>query len=465
MLFKQILIISLFLPSYLALSQDLSEPIRPKAFNQYHELKNLEKAYSDSLLQAEKTKKLDEQWNALMGLVWVYYNTSRTSEALIYGVKSYFIANQLQDEFRQGRSLDFLASNLAMTGHYKAALYFYDHAIDIGAPNGEIKYPHVWGLALQEKGYIFFRMGQLEEAKQALKQTIDYATKYGIEAGIMEGCAHRAEIALAEGDIVSAEKYASDALKSAYRFDVVPRNTARAKTVYAKALLAKSKVDEAEVSGAIKHIDESITYAHKEGIPRYEAESLLLKAESLPNALILDRVQISEKALELLTHINDESRGSAQVEFGTALLAQNDIKRAEKALIEGFTVTKQLLRETDNAYVLGRIADLKALQGDTKKELETLSIAAEKAQRTGLNELAFTKYKELGNKLSQFGYLRLAEESLKRSLSSLSSLLQYPLVKERQNQLLYEKYSVLNRLGEIQLKLIKEELSPVIASK
>jgi len=158
-----------------------------QALDLYREgrIEDARNAFESRLTDAEVGSNREEVWRALMGLAWFHEEIGEYRHSIAFSNRSLDIASSMGSPFHMGRSLCCLGMNYADMGLYELALEFYGRARDIGAPDGEVSVVPVWGLALQEMGAIYFRMGDSVHAHTYLEKTYDFANEHNISAGIV----------------------------------------------------------------------------------------------------------------------------------------------------------------------------------------------------------------------------------------------------------------------------------------
>lgn len=347
-------------------------------------------------------------WTALMKNAWLWDEMGRSRDSISLSNEALGIAADLNDSFLLGRSLCWLGWAHASIGLYSAAEQFYQHAIDIGAPNGVVQAPMVWGLATQELGALYFKMGDARRAKELLEETTTFARKHGVSVGIAEGAAHLAELALHEGRVVDAFALSEEAQRASMGFACSMYNVARAKMIGAK--VAQRRFEQGEISReqALARVDDAIRFADSKGITIALAQSKIIKSHLLEPSRQEERYALLLAAVELLEGSGSEHRGSALGEVGAVLLEQDTIEHAEFYLKKGLKINQKMLREVDKSRMLGSVAQLEGLRGDDQARISALKRSADAALNTGEQEAVFKTSLELAEAFDQLGYGSLA---------------------------------------------------------
>ncbi len=417
------------------------------------------KGYEQALIAAEKSGDPATLWNALMAIAWFEHNVGELQQSLEHSNRSLEVASSLGDDFRTGRSLDWIGWSYAAMGLYDLALSFYQNAVELGAPQGEVKIAFVWGLALQEMGGIYLKMGKLDDAKRALEKTYSYAKEHHIGVGIAEGGVYLAEIALLEGDAKTALEYSEQAVRAASD-NTVPVNTARAKIVLAKTLLETSQHQPDRRAKALASARDALAYAEKLHLKPSIAEAKVLLSRALPTENFDERYALVTSALELLVDTKSEFRGTGEAEVGRLFLEKNDSQLADFYLKRGIRVNKQLFRKVDNAYLTVDLANLSALQGSNASELLELSKAAEEAKKLGALPLLLNSADKLSARLFETGYFQLSASWADEALDALGVLTAKETDEIRKKELLKQGLGLTERRAEALLRVTSGTRSP-----
>ncbi len=255
---------------------------RPLAAYRAGDIDQAKALYREELERAKKSGSTTAKWTALFRSAWFYHELGDGKKALALSNEALVYARRTRDPFRIGRTLSWIGWSYASMGAYPLAIKFYEEAIRLGAPKGKVVIPAVWGLATQELGAVYLRMGDKEAARRHLNATVDFAMKHGILTGVAEGGAHLAELYLLEGNYGLADTWARRAVEAAVQCDCSPNNISRAKTALARVMLDKARVDPASKWKAKGAIEESLRFAKAAKNLRYVAESELLLSRVLP---------------------------------------------------------------------------------------------------------------------------------------------------------------------------------------
>lgn len=380
-------------------------------------------AFEKSLIAARESHNQRSLWWALMQLAWFEDETSNHRTSLRLSDEALEVATKLGDSFMTGRSLIWLGWAYSSMGRYKTALEFYSEALKIGAPNGKIEIVPVWGFAQQELGALYYRMGDLTAAREALERTLNYARENEITVGIAEGAAELAEVALTQGNQSEAENLAKEAVKAAVECGCSPFNTARAKVVLAKILVAKAKIHSDYRREARLKVDEALETAAKTGNVRIQAEAKLLVAQLTPATAVAEKLRLLNEAVDILERHESELRGVAHAALGEAYAQNDNLLTAAQYIGKGFGISEAALREIDRAYILSSFATLYQLSGDTRHEFEALAAAADDALSRGNLSLALDQQRKLAVRLEETGYTKLALKWAKLALETSAKLL------------------------------------------
>ena len=401
---------------------------------------DIEKAravFKKELLQAEQSKNKNEIWRTLINLAWFEDEVSQHRKAIEYSNKALEIANNLNDQYKIGKSLCWLGWANTRLGLYELALSFYENAIEIGAPNGEIKYPSVWGLALQETGSIYFKMGDTTGAKKRLEKTHNYAVNNKLDIAITEGGAHLAEIALSEGNFAKAKEYALQAVRAGTKCNCSNYNLGKAKVVLAKVTLETNKYR----YRAKEIINETLQFCEQKKLPRCKSEAKLLLSDTLDKKNFTKRFELVEQAFMELANHESELRGSAEASLGRVFLDNSKVELAEFYLKNGLKINQELFRKVANTHVNLSIAELEGLKGDKKKELQTLSDTIDKALETNSLPVALKAQQKMIENLKSAGFKKMAYERSNQAIELINKLIKKSqgTIKESEFRELYFK--------------------------
>src|SRR5262249_44144684 len=153
-------------------------------------------------------------------------------------------------------------------------------------------------------------------AKTLLEKTYRYASEHGIDAGVAEGGAHLAEIALSQGKYAQAEKLAKNAITAAGRCDCSPYNQTQARVVEAKAELERARFEPARISKVSEKLDILLADCERMQHKRCVAETKLMISKTLPAEQFEERYKLVQSAFETLANAESELRGLAEAEVG-----------------------------------------------------------------------------------------------------------------------------------------------------
>lgn len=379
--------------------------------------------YETVLKQELETNDALRLWQSYMAFAWFEEQVGRHGRSIELSNQALLHAVKLRDNFRIGRSLCWLGWSYESIGLYELALRFFEEAKKLGEDEASSRIVHVavWGLATQEIGALYFKMGDLPRAKEYLNKTYAYAQKNDIQVGVAEGGRHLAEIALVEGELEQAERYADAAVLGAKKCNCSPLNTTRALVTRARVLLdmnkGKHRVVKREV--VVTALNEALAEAEKTQNIASIAESKLLLSQTIPMHDFSKRYELVSAALELLVTAENELRGSAEAELGAVFVAHNQFDLAKFYLNNGLQINQELFRVVDNAYVLASLSDLEKVQGRDRDHLEALERAANHAESVGALPLAVEKRLELLEALDRQGYDQLAIRSAQLLLATV----------------------------------------------
>ena len=429
---------------------------------EYHD-GNIEKArvgYERIIAERKDSKRLIPKWHAFMEAAWFYHQIGESQRSIDYSNRALELGKEIGRPFYIGRSLSWLAWGYADLGLYDLAVQFYTQSIELGAPEGKIEIISLWGMSTQELGYIYFRKGELEEAKEKITETTDFARRRKIWVGVGEGGAHLAEIALLEGRVREARTLANEAVEASIRCGCSPLNIARAKVVLAKAAVEEARVDQALDKEAQEAVQDVLAYAEKHAVGRFLAEAMILKSRLLPADDFEGRYQLLSHAYESLENLGNEHRGVAGAELGRLFLENSRMELAEFYLKQGYQVNQELFRTIDSSEVLAEIATLEGLKGNIRKRLKKTELAALEAKKRGALPLAFENESELSAEFFKLGYSRMSQKWTEQALETLSDLLNHQNEAKKKKVLLEHKLLLSERLLELRVKL-----TPVVAGK
>lgn len=381
-------------------------------------------SYKGALAKAEQSGDKPALWTALMSIAWYEHETGRNREAIEYSNRALAVASELNDPFMIGRSLDWLGWSYSGLGMYQLAEQFYQNGVEVGAPHGKIVHVAVWGLAAQELGALHFKMGKVEQAKKEIEATTNFARKNHVSAGVAEGAAHLAEIALVQGRISEAESLAHEAVDAAVECACSPYNTARARTVLAKAVWERAKGDPAKEEAARLLIAETAAKNQATGVTTMAAEAKLLAAKAIPADKFQERYDLVREAFESLEALDSDRRGSAEAQLGGVLMENDQTELAETYIKHGYKVNREMFRKIDNAYILGDLASIRGLKNDRQKMYKDLQTSADRAEKMKALPLALETQTKIAEELLADGYDTLALEWNEKALENARKLIE-----------------------------------------
>jgi tetratricopeptide (TPR) repeat protein len=416
------------------------------------------RALARSELAAAETSGKDALlWARLMHVAWIDEAVGQHQEALKHSNRALGVAHRMQDAARIGRSLSWIGWSYTSLGLYELALEFYAKAIELGTTeDGEVAIVSVWGLATQETGAIYARMGRLEEAAALIERTTEFARRHGIDVGVSEGCAHLAAIAIERGDLGAAAALAEESLLASLRCDCSPSNTARSHVIVARVALEQSRRNPRFQGDAFDRARAALEYAERYGDRRHIAEAQLVLSRALDPDDFDRRVQLVSAAVESLTRTGSELRGTAQAQLGQLFLERDLVEVAEGYLRSGLEINRDLFRSLDNAYVLADLGEVDALRGDDEGSFEAWGEAAARAAASGALSVLADTQERLSDALYDAGFALLAGSWGKQALDTLDRLLAREGDEESRRLLLERKLDLAERLAEVHLMLDRE---------
>lgn len=394
-------------------------------------------ALKDDLEDAVTLKDKNREWDGYMALGWMHDELGNHRKSIEFSNKALEVANGNKNPFQVGRSLAWLGTTYSSMGLYDLAIQFFQEAIEIGAPDGEIKLPHVWGLSSQELGYVYFKMGDVSEAKRLLEKTTNYARKNRIDIGVAEGGAHLAEIALHEGRYVDAKKLAEEAVEASERCQCSPDNTGRARYVLASVeyQLLKGK-GEKGLQTIRKNAEDTLQFAEKTENKRVIAMTkLLLSRTYQKRSQVEKRRKLIEEALEIVEQGENELKGVATAELGRAYLKENEASLAEFYLENGLQINEKMFRAIDNAYITSDLASAALELGAERQMLDRYLETAKRAKSTSAIPLLFETQKKIYLYYDKLGFYQAAYEWAEKAQETAIQLLDQEKDDERKRVL------------------------------
>ena len=388
-------------------------------------------------------------WSQLMHVAWLEESLGLHREAIRHATRALELAD---DAYREGRSLCWLGWSYTSLGLYPLALELYGGAIARGTRDDEILHPGVWGLATQETGALFARMGDLKAGAALLRVTTDYARRHDIPVGVSEGGAHLAAIALAQGRLEEAETRADEALRASLRCDCSPYNTGRARLVDAGAALLRARSDPKFLGVARQKIRNALEQAERVGDRRHVAEAKLLLSRAIDADDFDARLALVSSAVETLQAMESELRGTSEARLGSLFLEQEQHDLAEIYLRNGLRIDEQLFRDLDRAYSVAELADIEYAAGETERPLAQWAEAAEQAERSTAWPLVADASEKIARELHALGYLRLAVDWSSRGLVALDAMSE----REPRPDLVARRLELAERIAEVELTLARQ---------
>jgi tetratricopeptide (TPR) repeat protein len=409
-------------------------------------------AYDQLFAALEAKEDWKGLWSELMGAAWLAEGLGEPKRAVEYSNRALEIAYRLDDDRRIGQTWAWLGWSYTSVGLYELALEFFDRAIEVGAPNGVITHVQIWGIATQEKGWVWARLGDLKRGKALLIETTDYARERDICPGLAEGSPHVAYIALLQGDLREAQRYADEGVAASERCGG-GTTYARALAMSAKVAIAKSVLDRKQRDAARMKTDKALAYAESVRDKRQIAAAQLLQAELLPPEENWRRIELAQSALDLLTETESELQSQANAGLGR-MFVENEQKQLARFYTEiGLEIAESLFQEVDSAYILGDLADLDFEDDKLQDELAKREEAAERAEAAGALPRALEEMEVLSEEYLRLGYSRIAASWSKSALAVTDRLLDRKPEKEFEKNLLARKQRLVERLAEIAFEL------------
>lgn len=401
-----------------------------------------------------------EIWAHLMHVAWLEESVGEHKAALGYANRALDQASEMGDAFRIGRSLCWIGWSYTSLGLYELALSFYARAIELATRGEQVAIVPVWGLASQETGAILARMGRLAEATERITETTEFARRRGIDVGVAEGGAHLAAIAIERGDLGGAESLAEEALSASLRCDCSAFNTARALTLVARVGVERAQRDPSFRGDAIDKVEHAIQYAQRYGDRRHIAVGRLLRSRLVDPDDFERRLELVASALELLTAMESELRGTAEAGLGSLFLERELDELAEGYLRNGLALNQELFRELDAAYVLADLAELDARRGDSERTLSRLGEAAAQAEKAGALPLLADTRERMADELHSLGFALLSQQWAELALETLEQLLALEHDEASRRVLLARKLRLSERVAAAELALRRSAAPP-----
>lgn len=361
-------------------------------------------------------------WNSYMRIAWLEDTVSEHRKAIEYSNKALEIANKEKDSFKIGRSLCWLGWAYSRLGLYELALQFLENAVEIGAPNGEVQIPMVWGLATQEIGAIYFRQGDTKGAIDKLLSTYKLASELGVSTGIAEGGVYLAEIYLATGNLGEAESYIGAALKNIEA--ACPDIRGKIYVTATKIWQKKSELMPEHKAKTENLIKTTIDYCSKKNLPICHAEALLLKSQSIPYNHFTNRHNLVTDAFEILANKESELRGLAEAELGRVYLENDRVALAKFYIFNGVKVNKELFRKVDNAFLSKQLANLAEKNGEAEKQKNKLIESLDAALLSNLLPQALEVQKDLAKLHEKQGFYTAALQWNKDAQGTIKKIIE-----------------------------------------
>lgn len=403
------------------------------------------------LVTAEATDDRNGIWSHLMHVAWLEESVGLHKQAIHHASRALEVAHELERPFETGRALCWLGWSYTSLGLYPLALELYGEAIDLATQGEQIEQPMVWGLATQETGALYARMGALDQARPLLELTTDYARRHGIDVGVAEGGAHLAAISLEQGDLGTAAALAEEAVIASERCMCSPYNTARARLVQAQVLLERARFDSKLLQSAIDEIESTLAFARSVDDRRHVAEALLLRSRTVPLSRLEERTRLVSEATQMLIEMDSELRGTAEAQLGSLFLESEQEELAELYLRSGLDVSQELFRSLDTAYIQADLGSLDAVSGAKRAALERWEAAATQAHESGALLLALHAETRLSDELYALDYTRLAQVWTESAIVSINTLLERLTDAAAQESLRARQLELSERLAAIRL--------------
>ncbi len=407
------------------------------------------------LANAEASKSKEAIWNALIRNAFFYQEVDQLRQAVEFFNRSLSLSKKFKDRAREGKTFAAIGWTYARMGYYEIAQRFYRKAIEIGAVEGQILHPGVWGQATQELGALYMAMGDLETAENLLQQTFDFAKKNEILPGISEGGAHLAQLNLLRANLGRAENFAEEAMKAAQSCACSEYVSTWTKVIYARVQLEiadlATRRKEFHRRRARDTIEEAAKSAEKFRNKRFVAESKMLQSRLLPQEKIAEKIKLLTEAREILYRMNSEIRGESELELGRSYLEKNDQKLARFYLQHGIDLSRQLFRKLDLAFVLAETAKLEGLKDKSKiKNLEK----AEKLQAEAKAYVALFETQQRLFEIFESNRLHtMAHAWINRALDTLRIIMEAEEDADHQRSRQLEFLRLQERQMELELKI------------
>ncbi|MFT6630080.1 MAG: tetratricopeptide (TPR) repeat protein [Bacteriovoracaceae bacterium] len=157
-----------------------------------------------------KKKDLVRIWHSYTQLAWYYHMISDYRKGVGFSLIALRNARLLKDKFKIGKSLNFVGWSYSQIGRYKLAEEFFKKAIylssyiDKDTGKEVVSIPMVWGLASQELGHLYIKIGKVFEGEKFLLKTFKLSKKLDILQGISESGAYLARLELLKGNLGKA---------------------------------------------------------------------------------------------------------------------------------------------------------------------------------------------------------------------------------------------------------------------
>lgn len=315
---------------------------------------------TDSLERLLKRTQIDTQKVHILQELCRQYLFSDSRKALTYGHQSLILSSEINYQKGSAKALHNIGIVYYNISNYDSALYYFGNSLKLKKQIGDKK-----GMAssLNNIGAIEALRGRLSKATNYYIQSLKINEELGNDEGALSAAINIGNILSDQYNYKGAEKYYRIGLEFAKKAN----NNKGIADAYHNIGIAKNDLSQ-EDSALIYYLKAHQLYEAGSMTERLGSSFILLGEWNYKHHKIDSALTCFEKAKKFCEETeNQEGLSNAYQHLGKIYLIKRDYQRAEKFLIDGLAIAKQLgIREYESVFY-ENLAELGAKQGDFSK--------------------------------------------------------------------------------------------------
>ncbi len=390
--------------------------------------------YEIALQTAQENKDRLVEANCLGSLASACFYRGDFSNSLIYGEKALEIYRELQDRGGEANELINFGTIYLVAGDYTKAIRFFNRGLSIAREIGEKDKQQI---ALGNLGSIYLLLGEPEPAREHLEPALEIAREMDNKIGVAINTASLGSVALFSGDTLAALQHFREALPV---FTAISDRNNEAITCANIGTIYSQQGNHRE---ALQFIERAVAINREIGNRLGEANSyndlaaVHLRQKNYPQALeFYQKALASGEELSAVEMVWKAQYGLARVyeQEGRGKEAENHYRQAIQTVED----------------VRSQLATPEHKSGFFEEKVEIYA---------GLVGLLYRQYRKEGDLRSLEAAFQYAERSKARALIEMLAESGVDATQGVDSLLLERREEIFRRIGEIQTRLISENLT------